>query len=372
MFADLFGKTRSQNIDKTLNSSLDLSLTNTHIINLFSLSNMKKQALILCCALFCANLIFGQTLYVKAGENGNGYSWENALGDLQKALAIATPGTQIWVAKGTYFPVDCKQCTPEERSTAFQVPNGVQLYGGFAGYEAILDDRMWKFNATILSGNIGQEEASDNSQTIVYFENVDENTLLDGFFISDGSAQNEGKPGNRDRSGAGIFNECTAMGASSTPIISNCTFMDNSAREGAAIFNHSEKGTAVTKITKCTFIRNKAGLAGGAILDNLLDAKRHSSISECFFVKNEAVYGGAYFSNHVSEESLIFQDCNFIRNHAQMGASGFLITGGNEINWQPANCVFKNNTANEEATFMLYKGNHLPKLPMKGMTTKGI
>ncbi|HFA48564.1 MAG TPA: hypothetical protein ENJ95_06035 [Bacteroidetes bacterium] len=303
-----------------------------------------------------------QTLFVKSGANGDGYSWEDPIGDLQKALRIAAPGTQIWVAKGTYTPSNCENCTPEERSQSFEIPSGVQLYGGFAGHEYSLDERKVKANATILSGNIGRDDLLDNSQTVVYFENAANTTVLDGFFIMDGYADAEGTPGKRDRSGAGIFNICTKQNGRSTPTVRNCNFMDNSAWEGAAVFNQSGKGTAAIDFNSCSFLKNKASIAGGAIADNVSAQPEHSSISDCFFVLNEAPYGGGYFTNNIEANETIFINCSFIKNNSKMGASGFLLSNYDNISEHAESCIFKNNEADNGNELLVYKGRKLPTL----------
>ncbi len=45
-------------------------------------------------------------IYVNQNATGvnNGTSWTDAFTDLQPALAAATTGTQIYIAKGTYKP----------------------------------------------------------------------------------------------------------------------------------------------------------------------------------------------------------------------------------------------------------------------------
>src|SRR5690606_22100664 len=78
----------------------------------------------------------GNILYVKAGSNGNGSSWSNALGELSEALSWASswdPANEgmlrIWVAKGRYLPTS----NPSDRQATFQLVSGVQIYGGFSG-----------------------------------------------------------------------------------------------------------------------------------------------------------------------------------------------------------------------------------------------
>ncbi len=284
-----------------------------------------------------------QTLFVKSGAAGDGYSWESPMGNLQTALRVAAQGTQIWVAKGTYFPSDCENCSPKDRATAFEITSGVQVFGGFAGYEGSLEERNWKANPTILSGNIGREDHLDNSQTIVYFENANENTTLDGFFIIEGYANAEGNPGSADRGGAGIFNVCTASNGISNPTISNCRFMDNLAWEGAAIFNHSQSGRATATISECAFIRNKATLAGGAILDNNIGSTTHSKVSNSRFIMNEAQFGAGYFTNKTDLSGAIFQDCHFIKNKSEKGPAGYLLNADGNEHWFGEGCTFKGN-----------------------------
>ncbi|MGY6554357.1 MAG: S8 family serine peptidase [Wenzhouxiangella sp.] len=98
-------------------------------------------------------------IYVNANATGsnNGTSWANAYTDLQTALIAATPGSEIWVAAGTYRPItpaDPTSVTTAEREATFQLRNGVALFGGFAGNETQRDQRNWQANPTILSGDI--------------------------------------------------------------------------------------------------------------------------------------------------------------------------------------------------------------------------
>jgi subtilisin family serine protease len=71
--------------------------------------------------------------YVDADANsgGDGLSWSTAFDDLQDALeAVTCTGDEIWAAEGTYKPTD-----GTDRSVSFELPKGVELYGGFAGIE---------------------------------------------------------------------------------------------------------------------------------------------------------------------------------------------------------------------------------------------
>ncbi|MHC4407170.1 MAG: hypothetical protein ACYTG0_46755, partial [Planctomycetota bacterium] len=66
--------------------------------------------LVLCCEFLVAgNATYGQTtLYVDGDATGanDGSSWANAFVDPQGALAVASDGTEIRVAGGTYRPTE--------------------------------------------------------------------------------------------------------------------------------------------------------------------------------------------------------------------------------------------------------------------------
>ena len=73
-------------------------------------------------------------LYVNDNATGanTGLSWTDAFTSLQEALTVAKASagqiTEIWVAGGAYFPGTA-------RTSTFNLVEGVDLYGGFAGTE---------------------------------------------------------------------------------------------------------------------------------------------------------------------------------------------------------------------------------------------
>lgn len=196
-------------------------------------------------------------IYVRPNGTGIGNSWENALPDLQKALAIAREGDQIWVASGIYIPT-----VVNDRSTSFMIPDGVEVYGGFVGTEKRLENRNSTSNLTILSGEIGEVDiAEDNSYTIVYFDHAGPNTVLDGFVITDGYADGLVEGAHLSTCGAGVFNN--GDDGVSSPTINNCLFIDNFSREGAAIYNYANEGEASPTISDCKFVYNRSDFNGG-------------------------------------------------------------------------------------------------------------
>ena len=103
--------------------------------------------------------------------------------DLQDALARVAKGdngcgSEIWVAQGTYKPAD-----EDDRDAAFDMVDGVEIYGGFAGYETSRSQRDYINNVTILSGDIDPDDDSD-SYAVVTADGVGSDTILDGFVIT--------------------------------------------------------------------------------------------------------------------------------------------------------------------------------------------
>lgn len=96
-----------------------------------------------------------------------GASWSTAYTLLEDALANAEDGDEVWVAAGDYDVPDPYY--------SFEVPEGVQVFGGFAGNETALSQRDWNTNETTLIGVGGAWEiiAADDS-------------VIDGFTITGG------------------------------------------------------------------------------------------------------------------------------------------------------------------------------------------
>ena len=148
------------------------------------------------------NIRRDQPIFVKPDGNGRGSSWYDAT-SLQKALSIAVNGEQIWVAAGIYKPTE-----GTDRTISFQLKDGVALYGGFAGGETDLNQRNWRMNETILSGNIGEADVeTDNSYHVLVgngssISPISNATLLDGFIVEAGYANSYAL---NDKRGSGLY-----------------------------------------------------------------------------------------------------------------------------------------------------------------------
>ncbi|MGE9310953.1 choice-of-anchor Q domain-containing protein [Niabella sp. CJ426] len=316
---------------------------------------MKKLLFFLLVLTFYAPLLFSQTIYVNHAATGSndGSSWQNAYQNLTTALTAAhanTAITQIWVAKGTYYP-----STTNNRDDFFNIRrNNLQVYGGFAGTETDLTQRNAVVHPTILSGNIGSTTSnSDNSYHIMVIElnpsspqPIDNSLVVDGFTFSEGNA-NAGSVFNSlypRYTGSSIFISCNFNSINITPLIRNCIFADNRAfSSGALTYYGISAGSNALTIEKCTFQNNYAGYSGAAIDIMQLDAAGYG-VPGVFSV---AVEKCSFFGNAVD-------------NYSQGGANGGVGAGINTFGQgtlRVNNTTFINNTIGPSTSFAgTYKG----------------
>lgn len=242
-----------------------------------------------------------------AGSDDNttadaGRSWESAFATVQKAIdEAASEGCAVWVAAAAAGYVE-----------HLQLVDNVDLFGGFAGDETTLEQRDWRENETVLDGNA--------EGTVVTYESGGCNNSepagaeMNGFTITGGNAT----------AGGGMLN------VSSAPIISNCTFIDNTAGEGGAIYNDSSCPT----VRDSSFIDNTANIGGAVSGDESVMA-----LADSTFSNNVANYGGALVIKMDSRSTV--KNCTFSSNSAETG-------GGIYVNYATAsvtNCTFSDNQA---------------------------
>ena len=237
---------------------------------------MKKYYLVLCLFISCYTS-FSQ-IYVKQDATGanDGTSWSNAYTNLQIAINTANVNDEIWVASGTYKPIESPDSSVQndQRSWCFYINKDIKLYGGFSGVETNLSERNFTTNPTILSGEIGnQANFSDNSHHVVIITNTTKEALLDGFTITRGHAKggvtiafdgytfvsNEG-------GGLYIRNAFTTL--------KNLIVNGNKANRGAGVYYLNAEETTFTErviIENVTFSFNEAisvNAGGGLLLSN--------------------------------------------------------------------------------------------------------
>ncbi|MFA5375223.1 MAG: right-handed parallel beta-helix repeat-containing protein [Dehalococcoidia bacterium] len=151
-------------------------------------------------------------------------------------------------------------------------------------------------------------------------------TRVDGFTVTNGS----GTIVSVSTYGGGMYN------SNSSPAVTNCTFIRNSAKYGGGMLNRLYSSPAVTN---CTFISNSATVSnacgGGMYNDHSVPI-----ITNCTFTNNSAIYGGG-IANQVSSPAV--SNCTFISNSATYGG------GMSDALSAPAvsNCIFINNSASD-------------------------
>jgi len=273
---------------------------------------MKQPLLAVACALMALGLGAQRTIHVSPEGSGNGSSWQLAT-NLHAALAEASLDDVLWLRSGTYLT-----SASDDRNEAFEVPPGIQILGGFSGSEQAASRRDPVRQPTILTGEIGTPDAHDNAYTILLLRGDHSATTIDGITIQRAYANGAGGPGEATRAGGGVLVHADRPGTSSTPSFVNCTFAENYARDGGAVYIDGRAALASPSFIACTFRQNEADLDGGAVYN---DARRHGlvapSFTDCQFTGNTANYGGAVFNQATKGEvQARFVDCTFGGNHA--------------------------------------------------------
>ncbi|GAB3959329.1 hypothetical protein GCM10028805_55240 [Spirosoma harenae] len=252
--------------------------------------------------------------YVKPSTNGSGdgSSWSNATADLQGAInSLTATGGQVWVAAGLYKPT-----STTARTISFTLKDNVIVYGGFAGSENTPSERpISRPSSSTLSGNIGDERTNaDNSYHVVSCQDVKNITVLDGFVITRGNANEEA-----NNQGGGLFSE-----RSNIQII-NCLFTANAASSlgGAAFINGNQifpalGGMYSAKIVNCSFESNSASGGGGMFIGTSNSAGHSLRLLNCSFVSNTG--GAIYIASGNASTEVPLINCSFQGNSAPSGA----------------------------------------------------
>ncbi len=309
----------------------------------------------------------GNIRYVSPGGTGDCTSWGTAC-ELQDALAQAVGQDEIWVAQGTYYPDQGSGQTDNAPTSTFTLPADVALYGGFNGSETSRDQRDWTVNRTILSGDLEQNDPSDNGVVtdpnqitgtnayhVVRSSGVTSSTVLDGFIVTAGSASGSGydavgggmcnendsptvknitftgnradgsyhSSGGSNSGGGGMYN------LNASPMLYNVTFSNNSAYawagNGGGMYNENSNPT----LNNVTFSDNNAinyGMGGG-----MFNEYSSPTLSNVTFSRNSAGWEGGGIANGMSNPTL--NNTTFNGNSAGFSSGGiFNANGGSIIN----------------------------------------
>ena len=246
-------------------------------------------------------------IHVKAGSEGTtGANWDNAFGTLHEALEYSLPGDEIWVAAGTYYPVEVANSSAvstAERDAAFKLKTGLTIYGGFEGTEMLRDYRNYATNHTIISGDLS---GTGNYET-----------ASKHLFLNTGSSE---QPISNGAVLDGLIFEHAAQSAivnnQASPAIHNSIFRNNKGENGAAISN-TESSPLLYQVL---FHNNEATASGGAIWsgNNSMPELINLTIVKNMAQEGGGVYGPASIKNsivyhndggQVSEQSTIIYSC---------------------------------------------------------------
>ena len=285
--------------------------------------------------------------YVKSGGTGDGTSWDDASGDLQRMideLADNNPNGQpgeVWVAAGTYEP-QAQLIPGTSYSSSFRMRDGVSVYGGFEGNETSLAERNAKKGAmpwsltnetelvaayydhdNLAFNNNTKWTLTSDSRHVVWFAPLGEGdggftqpTYLDGVTIRGGYAQGgTGLDEFMTDRGAGVY-----MDGENT-YLTNCIVKENYAKgNGGGVY--VKEGRVQTSL----IYNNNSDANGGAVY-----VDDQGLVHRSMLANNSARNGaGAYLDNAdgATPEYLILSTCVVSNNTTTGNAAVYCNRGG--------------------------------------------
>jgi hypothetical protein len=296
--------------------------------------------------------------YVDQNAQGrnNGTTWGDAY--VHPQLALINGCTEIWVAKGVYTPV----LTGSDATVSFEIPAGTKMYGGFAGGESSVDQRLPSVNQTVLSGDVDHNDHDPGNWMSRTFKDINGRnsyhvvtmngnspapittaTVLDGFLIAGGNA-----PEGADiEDGGAIYCEAGDAPGECSPSLSNLGVIGNAADNvGGAM---SLNGRSSPRIVDTTFAGNYAFLGDGgavSIRSSSTDPNTKITIVNCAFLENGTNNRGGAIS--IRDNAIGVINSTFFNNYA-IGYSGGAIDIDGSGSLSALNSTFVNNTSHGAA-----------------------
>ena len=346
----------------------------------------------------------GRIRYVRQGGTGDGTSWTNASGDIQRMideLADNNPGGQpgeVWIAAGEYEP-QTQLISNASYSASFRMRDGISVYGGFEGGETSKTARTmktkpegeeampWEFEHTTvlkaayydrknLALNGNKWTLTSDSRHVVWFAPMQDEdpftqvTTLDGVTIMGGYAQG----------GTGLDDFYTDRGAGvymdgENAYLTNCTVTENNATgngggvylrngrvQSSLIYNNNsdQNGGGVYVddqglVHRSMLANNSARNGAGVYLDNSDEAQllpEYLILSTCVVSNNTASGNGAVYCNQggvLLQNTIVNNKCVTATDLTDPNASQ---TGGVYINYYALviNSVLWNNIMQSTGT----------------------
>ncbi len=288
--------------------------------------------------------------YVKptATGTGDGSSWDNASGDLQKMIDdladnnVSQQAGEVWVAAGTYKP-QSQLISGMNYSASFRMRDGISVYGGFVGNETSKQKRAkgtmpWDFtNVTVLEAAYYESKLAwtnskwtvgSDSRHVVWFAPMSGEseftrvTTLDGVTVQGGYAQgNTGLDDFLTDRGAGVYMD----GANA--YLSNCIVRENYATgNGGGVY--LKNGRVQTSL----IYNNNADADGGAVY-----VENRGLVHRSMLTNNSALNGaGVYLYNGAEAgsddpdhpEYLILSTCVVSNNTVRGNGAVYCDKGG--------------------------------------------
>lgn len=331
----------------------------------------------------------GRIRYVKPGGTGDGSSWDNASGDLQKMIdelaTVNAPG-EVWVAKGEYRPIT-QIIEGVQYAASFRMRDGIDVYGGFAGTETSKAERKkgsmpWSYtNETVLLGADyenntaawanNQWNVTSSSRHVVWFapmsgeEDFKSVTVLDGVTIKGGAANGgEGLTDFATDKGGGVYmglnatlqnsivTENTSKGngggvyVNAGRVVSSLIYNNSAATDGGGVFVSGAGLVLRSMITD-----NSAKNGAGVYLDKNNDEypEEYLILSTSVISNNTALENGAVYCNAggvLLQNTIVNNDCPSSVDASNPNSSQ---TGGLYINKYAfvINSVLWNNSINK-------------------------